>query len=284
VAEGRSLDHFVVSTRDAQAAGAQYERLGFQVMPVMRHVEIGTCNRVVQLHDSFVELLGDIDRAPAYLQEKVADRLKCGEGLTINSLTSDDLVADREILAAAGLDPAPIVNARRKVRMPEGHFDETDSRCVYTWNAEPSMSLFVSQHFKPHVIWSPAYQQHPNTAIRVTKLTYVAQQPEAFVGYMSALFGFPPARQEKDVVSYRTKRGETLELLTPARLQAEFGREFQPCTKLPAYGIGLEMAVADLSACRGILARNGIPCLTAGRRMVVHPDAAAGTILEFVQA
>lgn len=284
MAEGRSLDHFVIATRDAEVAGAQYERLGFQVMPVMRHVEIGTCNRVFQLHDSFVELLGDIDRAPAYLQEKVAARFACGEGLTLNSLTSDDLVGDREIFAAAGLDPAPIVNARRKVRMPEGHFDETDSRCVYTWNAEPSMSLFVSQHFKPHVIWSAAYQRHPNTATRVTKLTYVAQDPQAFTGYISALFGFPPTRQEDGVVSYRTKRGETLELLSPAKLQAQFGGDFQPCTKLAAYGIGLEIAVADLAACRGILSRNDVACIAAGRRVIVHPDEAAGTILEFVQA
>jgi hypothetical protein len=284
VAERRSLDHFVIATKDVEVAGAQYERLGFQVMPVMRHVEIGTCNRVFQLQDSFVELLGDIDRAPEYLREKLVDRFHCGEGLTLVSLTSDDLPGDREILDAAGLKPAPIVNARRKVRMPEGHFDETDSRCVYTWNAEFSMSLFLSHHYKPHVIWSAAYQLHPNTATRVTKLTYVAQDPQAFTDYISAMIGFPPTRQEDGVVSYRTKRGETLELLTPAKLQAQFGGEFQPCTKLSAYGIGLEIAVTDLDACRGILSRNGVPCLAAGHRVVVHPDAAAGTILEFVQA
>ena len=51
-----------------------------------------------------------------------------------------------------------------------------------------------------------------------------------------------------------------------------------------AYGIGLEIAVADLVACRGSLSRNDIPCVAAGRRLLVHPDAAAGTILEFVQA
>ena len=250
----------------------------------MRHVEIGTCNRVFQLHDTYVELLGDIDRAPEHLRQKVVDRFHCGEGLTLVSLTSADLPGDREILADAGLKPEPIINARRKVRMPEGHFDETDSRCVYTWNAQPSMSLFLSQHYKPHVIWSAAYQAHPNTATRITKLTYVAQDPASLTGYLSAMLGLPPLRQEDGAVSYRTKRGETVELLTPAKLQAQFGGEFQPCTKLAAYGIGLEIAVADLAACRGILSRNGVPCLAAGRRVVVHPDAAAGTILEFVQA
>ena len=283
VAERRSLDHFVIATKDVEVADAQYERLGFQVMPQMRHVEIGTCNRVFQLHDTYVELLGDIDRAPAHLRQKVVDRFNCGEGLTLVSLTSADLPGDREILAAAGLKPEPIINARRKVRMPEGHFDETDSRCVYTWNAQPSMSLFLSQHHKPEVIWSAAYQRHPNTATRITKLTYVAEDPEGLTGYLSAMLGSPPTHQGDGAVSYRTARGETVELLTPAKLQANFGGEFQPCSKLSAYGIGLEIAVADLAACCGILLRNGVPCIAAGRRMVVHPDAAAGTILEFVQ-
>jgi hypothetical protein len=167
--------------------------------------------------------------------------------------------------------------------MPEGHFDETDSRCVYTWNAQPSMSLFLSQHYKPHVIWSAAYQAIPTRPTRITKLTYVAQDPKPH-RLSLAMLGLPPLRQEDGAVSYRTKRGETVELWTPAKLQAQFGGEFQPCTKLAAYGIGLEIAVADLAACRGILSRNGVPCLAAGRRVVVHPDAAAGTILEFVQA
>ena len=222
MAERRSLDHFVIATKDVEVAGTQYERLGFQVMPQMRHVEIGTCNRVFQLHDTYVELLGDIDRAPAHLRQKVVDRFNCGEGLTLVSLTSADLPGDREILAAAGLKPEPIINARRKVRMPEGHFDETDSRCVYTWNAQPSMSLFLSQHHKPEVIWSEAYQRHPNTATRITKLTYVAEDPEGLTGYLSAMLGSPPTHQGDGAVSYRTARGEIVELLTPAKLQVNW--------------------------------------------------------------
>jgi hypothetical protein len=51
----RSLDRFVVAVKAPEKAGALYERLGFQVMPQMRHIEIGTCNRVFQLHDAYVE-------------------------------------------------------------------------------------------------------------------------------------------------------------------------------------------------------------------------------------
>jgi hypothetical protein len=280
---GRSLDHFVMAVKDLDGSGALYERLGFQVMPEMRHIEIGTCNRVFQLHDSYVELLGDIDRAPEPLRSKVAARFGCGEGITLVSLTSSDLVGDRGQLEAAGLDPAPIYNARRKVLMPEGHFDETDSRCVYTWHEQPSVSLFISQHFKPHVIWSPAYQIHPNTATRVTGLSYVAEEPDSIAPYFSAMLGVPPVRQDSGSMLYRTPRGETVEILRPAALGARYAGRVPGCSALRAYGIGLKIAVAKLDSCRRLLARNNVTSVEVGRGLLVPPEAAAGTVIEFVQ-
>lgn len=279
---GRSLDHFVLAVEDLGKAGARYERLGFQVMPEMRHIEIGTCNRVFQLHDTYVELLGDIDRAPEPLRGKVAARFACGEGITLVSLTSSDLVTDRGLLEAAGLNPAPINNARRKVRMPEGHFDESDSRCVYTWHEQPSLSLFISQHFKPHVIWSPAYQAHPNTALRVTGLSYVAAQPASIAPYFSAMIGLPPVREDAGSIIYRTQRGETVEILRSAALGARFAGRVPACAALSGYDIGLEIAVADLGACRRLLAGNGIPSVETAHGLLVPPEAAAGTVIEFV--
>jgi hypothetical protein len=283
MAGGRSLDHFVMAVEDLGKAGALYERLGFQVLPEMRHIEIGTCNRVFQLHDTYVELLGDIDRAPEPLRSKVAARFGCGEGITLVSLTSSDLVEDRSLLEAAGLDPAPITNARRKVRMPEGHFDESDSRCVYTWHELPSMSLFISQHHKPEVIWSPAYQRHPNGALRVTGLSYVANEPARIIPYFSAMLGAPPIRQEPGSVVYRTRRGETVEILKPDALDARYAGRVSRCAALPAYGIGLEIAVTDLDSCRDLLARNGVPSAEGSRGLIVAPEAAAGTVIAFVQ-
>jgi hypothetical protein len=284
---GRSLDHFVMAVKDLEDAGALYERLGFQVMPQMRHIEIGTINRVFQLHDSYVELLGDIDRAPEPLRGKVGARFACDEGITLVSLTSSDLVGDRALLEAVGLNPAPINNARRKVQMPEGHWDETDSRCVYTWHEQPSASLFTSQHFKPHVIWSPAYQVHPNqvhpnTALRVTGLSYVAERPTSIAPYFSAIIGLPPVSEEGGSVIYRTRRGETVEILKPAALGARFAGRVPTCSTLSAYGIGLTIAAADLAACRALLARNGVASVETESGLLVPPEAAAGTVIEFV--
>ena len=280
---GRSLDHFVMAVKNLEDAGALYERLGFQVMPEMRHIEIGTCNRVFQLHDTYVELLGDIDRAPEPLRSKVAARFGCGEGITLVSLTSSDLVRDRGLLEAVGLNPAPINNARRKVRMPEGQIEETDSRCVYTWHEQPSVSLFISQHFKPHVIWSPAYQAHPNTATRVTGLSYVAEEPDSIAPYFSAMLGAAPVRQESGSMFYRTPRGETVEILRPEALGARYAGRVPSCATLRAYGIGLQVAVAEVDSCRRLLARNKVESIEVSSGLLVPPEAAAGTVIEFVQ-
>ena len=55
--------------------------------------------------------------------------------------------------------------------MPDGREDETDSSFFYMWRDSPRyMSLFLSEHRKPETIFVKAYEQHPNTAIDITRL------------------------------------------------------------------------------------------------------------------
>ncbi|MEQ8803220.1 MAG: VOC family protein, partial [Haliea sp.] len=76
----KSLDHFVLLVRDADAAAAVYERLGFHVRPLAEHKDIGSRNRVVHFDQTYLEF---IDMAGA--REDVAcpylDRFQIGEGL-----------------------------------------------------------------------------------------------------------------------------------------------------------------------------------------------------------
>jgi len=82
---------------------------------------------------------------------------------------------------------------------------------------------------------------------------------------------------------YRTPRGETVEILAPAALDARYAGRVPACAALRAYGIGLQIAVADLDSCRRLLARNDVPSAEVGRGLLVPPEAAAGTVIEFVQ-
>jgi hypothetical protein len=82
---------------------------------------------------------------------------------------------------------------------------------------------------------------------------------------------------------YRTARGETVEILRPEALGARYAGRVPTCAALRAYGIGLRIAVAELGSCRRLLARNNVPSVEVSQGLLVPPEAAAGTVIEFVQ-
>ena len=82
---------------------------------------------------------------------------------------------------------------------------------------------------------------------------------------------------------YRTPRGETVEILRPEALGARYAGRVPSCATLRAYGIGLQVAVAELDSCRRLLARNKGESIEVSSGLLVPPEAAAGTVIEFVQ-
>ena len=103
----RSLDHFAHAVRDLDQAGRAFERMGFR------------------LGRTYYEIVADLDKSIPLLRDKMMPRFQCGDGMAIVSLTSDDLPGDRAAIEALGLVADPIINARRKVPMPDGSTDET---------------------------------------------------------------------------------------------------------------------------------------------------------------
>lgn len=280
----RSLDHFAHAVQDLGRAGRAFERLGFQVLPVARHAEIGSCNRVFQLGHTYYEIVADLDQSIPLLRDKMLPRFQCGDGMAIVSLTSDDLPGDRDAISAMGLHPDPILNARRPVPMPDGSVGETNSHCFYVWLAEREryLTLFLSHHYKPETIFIPAYQQHPNGATDVVRLTYVAERPEIAAGYFATMFGAAPTEQSADRIVFVTPRGERVELLSPDWLERRFGAAAPSwCNRLGGYAVGIEFAVRDLGRCRDLLEANGIAVVGDGRDLRVSAADGAGMVIEF---
>ena len=123
----RTLDHFLILVEPLESAAATYQRLGFHVRPIARHLSIGSSNCVVHLDTTYLELffLGD---APMPMQQAYRPRMDAGPGLTHVSLHSDDLEADRARLTAAGLRPDVALSARRKIVRPDGRVAELRAR------------------------------------------------------------------------------------------------------------------------------------------------------------
>ena len=281
----RALDHFVCATRDVEDAGRAYTRLGFHVLPKMRHVEIGSCNRIVQLHDTYFELVGDLERCTPALAERLTARFACGEGLAMTSLTSSDLPGDHAALSAQpDLTVDRILNARRRIAMPDGTDDETDSHCFYVWHPRSTfLTLFLSEHYKPHTIWVPAYMQHPNGARRVVRQTFVAPDPLAERSYFERMLGATAAQASSDRLEFRTPRGETVEILAPTQLATRFGAAAPPpCAAFRGHGVGLRYEVEDLATCLELLVKNGVKHVETPGGLTVPGEFAAGVVTEFV--
>ena len=283
----RSLDHCVISVDDLDDAGRNYECLGFHVLPRMKHIEIGTSNRVIQFEHTYLEFIGDLASSPPLLKDRMLPRFEAGEGLSIVSLTSNDLAADHESLAAAGFEPDPIISARRKIIMPDGSEDETASSCFYVWRAgKEYLTLFFSQHLKPETIFVPAYYDaHPNGVTGVSGIRYVSADPAADRDYFSAMFRREPLIDEPGHLAYRGDRGDRTEIYSPDRL-----RDTYPLTEWPAefalsgYPVGLELRVRSTAQTRRVLAGNGVRTIETGNGSTfVTPAFANGVLLEFVE-
>ena len=282
----RSLDHFAHAVQNLDLAGAAFERLGFQVLPVARHAELGSCNRIFQLRNTYYEIVADLDWSLPLLRDRMMPRFQCGDGMAIVSLTSDDLPRDRDTVAALGLVPDPILNARRAIPMPDGTTDETNSHCFYVWRdgRRRYLTLFLSHHYKPETIFVPAYQRHPNGAIEVTGLTYVSENPAGDTKYFGAMFGAPPVRASPAAVAFITPRGELVEIIAPPLLEDRFGAAAPAwCGLLGGYGVAMEFRVENLGRSRALLATNGVPAIDEGSRLVIPASHGAGMVLTFVE-
>ena len=100
------IDHVVIAVRDLAQASADYARLGFTVTPGGEHTGGATHNALVSFADgAYFELIAF--REPDRPQEhKWWDRFARGEGTVDFALLSDDVAAEAERLAAAGVASA----------------------------------------------------------------------------------------------------------------------------------------------------------------------------------
>ena len=281
----RALDHYIIQVHDLKEAGESYERLGFRVLPRMVHEEIGCANRVAQFKNTYLELLGDLDLAPREMMKEYLPRFECGEGLSHVSLRSFDLEADHQTASNLGLNPDTPRNARRKVVMPDASVEETNSHCFYMWRQDRLyLSLFLSIHYKPEIIWIPEYQQHPNTAIDTIEVTYVSDDPKKDQEYFSKLYRTGAAVDSAGLVEFRGNRGDIAAVCSREKIHERYAPlGIDVCDCQPGYPVGLSFSVGSLEQCRSVLEKGGVRYERAEGRLLVSPDEAHGVVIEFVQ-
>jgi hypothetical protein len=283
VAEQRCLDHFVVVVRDLDSAAATYRKLGFQVTPPARHIELGSGNCIVHFADCYVELLC-LNDALNSIRDQYAARLGLGEGLAHAALRSEDLMRDHRKMHAQDFRPGAIRSARRALSLPDGSRTETASEFFYMWRpSNPYLSLFFVQHHKPETNFIPEYERHINGVNAVSRVVYMSTAPRHDVEYFERAIGAPAQCVRDESFSIVGVRGEVAEVLSESKARERYGLELavQACEPLQGLGGALHFTVSSISTCCTQLAMLGIAYRPFGKGVIVAAALACGCALVF---
>ena len=287
----RAIDHLVLAVDDLDAAAVLYERLGFVVGSRNRHAW-GTENRIVQLHGGFLELIGmgqgvGEGAAPPPRAGRsfsfgafIAQSLARGPGFAMLALQSQDAKADAAAFAAAGIGDFEPFYFERRGRRPDGTETQVAFTLAFAEDAmAPQAGFFACQHHFPQNFWNPAFQAHPNGAMRVASVAMAAENPTDHHIFVSAFSGQRELASNSFGITAALPGGR-IDVLTPVAAATLFGPGVA-AEGGPARLAAFSVTTPDLAAMQRRLAAAAIVPRAIGRRLVVAPADAFGVAIAF---
>lgn len=289
----RTIDHLVLASRNLTQQAAFFESLGFRVGPENRH-PWGTINRIIQLEDSFLELIstGQGFRAPTDLPSDqfsfsgfIHAYLQRREGAAMVALVTQNAAADRRLFHAENIGDFQTFHFARTGRRPDGSQVEVAFTLAFAHSSlMPEIGFFACQHHHPENFWNDAWRQHDNGARRLASATIVAANPAAHGEFLSHVTGARDFRSSSLGLSFALSQepAQALEVLTPIAFEQLYGL---PAPDSVAHTPSLSACCiggCDLSALAARLEQQGIEYRQNGRFIVIDPAIAFGAALIFV--
>jgi catechol 2,3-dioxygenase-like lactoylglutathione lyase family enzyme len=178
----KAIDHLVIVVRNLDQAAADYERLGFTVVPGGRH-PVGSHNALISFADSsYLEII-------AFYREAMAHRwwnpLAKGERFVDFCLQTDDLQSDTRKLRAAGVaikDPVPWSRTR-----PDGY--ELKWLLSLATDTHRGIAPFLIQDITPREERVPAPPMHKNGVVAIDTVTVAVNDVSPVDRWYSAVLG-----------------------------------------------------------------------------------------------
>jgi hypothetical protein len=287
----RGIDHIVHAVRDLAAAAALYRGLGFTVGARNRHPrEWGTQNHIIQLPDTFIELLSVADEsgiAPQAAQRFSfgafnRDFLKRGEGLSMLVLKGQGAL-DAEDFRQKGIGDFELYAFEREGKRPNGtHLTVSFALAFASDPHSPDTGFFTCQHrHPPGNFWNPQFQKHANGATSVANVVLVANEPERHRGFMQNFTGGEAARADGGF-TITTPRG-TIEMTTPEAFTHRYG-VVAPNVSRGARLAAIRFTVADAGLLQAAPELAGIAGVYAGNPAIIGADDALGAVIIFEPA
>lgn len=203
-----SLDHVVIAVRDLAGAVADYEALGFTVVPGGEHTHGASHNALIVFADgAYIELIAFRRPNPEFRWWRVLDR--AGDGLVDFALLPGDIAADVAAAKWRGLDlEGPTDGGRLR---PDG--ERLEWR---TARAATSDLPFLCGDVTPRRLRVPEgdVRHHANGALGVAGIEIAVADPAASARRYGVLLGTDPGP------SVDLGHGQSVTLLGPDRAGA----------------------------------------------------------------
>lgn len=173
--EETEFDHAVVMVRDRlDELAPRVEAQGFLLSDKSMH-NLGSCNRLIALEGTYVELLGWPPGAPPARQEIAESPF----GLEALVFRTHDAEATRKRLLDDGFAANP-VQALSRPAMVEGRQMQARFQTVrFAEQPLPGIRMYFCQHLTPECVWTPRLMAHPNGAERIDRIEVYAAEEQA---------------------------------------------------------------------------------------------------------
>ncbi|MBV6631825.1 MAG: VOC family protein [Alphaproteobacteria bacterium] len=281
------FDHTLAISSDLEATAGTYRRLGFTLTPLGRHVGWGTANYCVMFPEDYLELLGIVDPSQPLngFDQKLEGR---GPGLLGLAFATHDAQRVFEGLGQGGLADRQ-AELSRLLEHPDGTRDVSFRLAYGTTDATPGLSCFWCQHLSRDLIREADWLEHPNGAYGIEGVTLLHPDPASLeVPYRRLLATLNMPDNEmlagQGRLDVPVGDGCWLRFLSPDRAARRY-RGLDPKWLDREGPLVTTILVSDLSETERYLSAQGIAIIPEqGLRLVVGPDDADGTVIEFAMS
>jgi hypothetical protein len=278
------IDHPLVAAADLEKARTAFAALGFTLSPRGRHKGWGTANYCVMFPADYVEILGLVDASQPSngLEDFLATH---GEGLMTVALATGTggAMAAAARLAALGFEAPVPSSLSRLLEAPEGTREPAFRLLPPPPGLLPGIgNTFFCEHLTPELLREPGWLKHANGAVGLEGLTFIVEDPLALEAQWRRLVGKDAVFTGKGRLDITLGRHD-LRFLDRGRAAKRYPELALP-GHLPAPFV-MSVLVKDLAATGRYLSTAGIPTSPAkGKRLVIPPQFACGTVVEFCES
>jgi len=169
------FDHAVVMVRDRlDDIAPHFEQQGFLLSDKSVH-NLGSCNRLIALDSTYIELLGWPPGAPPARKE-IADSAFGLEALVFRTYDAD---ATHARLKSEGFEVNPVQALTRPALVAGQEMQASFQTVRFAEQPLPGIRMYFCQHLTPECVWVPELMAHPNGARRIESIEVRAAEEQA---------------------------------------------------------------------------------------------------------